>query len=231
MNKKLLSSLVLLALTAPTVALADDSPISGNVALTTDYIFRGVSQTGGEAAIQGGLDYARDSGFYTGVWASNVSSLGLANSSFEIDTYVGFSNEISDGISYDVGLLHYEYPGTYAAGANKPNTDEIYGGVSYMGVTAKYSYSLTDLFGTIDSKGSDYIELNGDYSLDNGIDLSAHYGRQNYGGAAANAANDYTDYSLGVSKSFFGLDVSLTHSDTNIAAQNSTTTLTVSRSL
>ena len=73
--KKIVSALVLAGITGvPALAMAEDSPhsLSGNVSMASDYLFRGISQTGGDAAIQGGLDYSHSSGFYLGTWGSNV---------------------------------------------------------------------------------------------------------------------------------------------------------------
>jgi len=77
-KSKLLNSLILAALAVPSLAMAADAPasphtVTANVGLTSDYIFRGISQTSGNPAIQGGIDYAHSSGFYAGVWGSNIS--------------------------------------------------------------------------------------------------------------------------------------------------------------
>src|SRR5512135_2291383 len=119
-------------------ALADGaapSPVSANVSLTTNYLYRGISQTGAKPAVQGGFDYAHPSGFYAGVWGSSISWLsdaGVAsNAALELDTYFGLRNSFATDFSYDVGYLRYNYPGKYAAGATKADTDEIYGLIGY----------------------------------------------------------------------------------------------------
>ena len=80
MKSKLLNSLILAALAVPGVAMAADAApaplFTANVALVTNYLYRGISQTGGKPAIQGGFDYAHSSGFYAGVWGSNISWIG-----------------------------------------------------------------------------------------------------------------------------------------------------------
>ena len=105
--KKLLRALVLTGLVAaPTLAMAAEKPVSphslsGNISLTSDYVFRGVSQTQNGPAIQGGIDYAHASGFYAGTWASNVDwvSLGFKNnSSMEIDLYGGYKGSLGCGL-------------------------------------------------------------------------------------------------------------------------------------
>ena len=82
--------------------------LSANVGLTSNYLWRGVSQTDDGAAISGGIDYAADSGFYVGTWASNVDF--GDDASYELDFYAGFSGELPDGFGYDVGYIYYAYP-------------------------------------------------------------------------------------------------------------------------
>ncbi|HIL91457.1 MAG TPA: hypothetical protein EYG50_01690, partial [Cycloclasticus sp.] len=81
--------------------------LSGNVALTTDYVWRGVSQTDGAPAIQGGFDADLGNGLYAGVWASNVDFGSDASS--EVDVYAGWAGQVA-GFDLDVGVLHYAYP-------------------------------------------------------------------------------------------------------------------------
>ncbi len=228
----LLNSMILAALAVPGLAMAEDSPFSGNVKLTTDYLFRGISQTGGGPALQGGFDYAHPSGFYIGAWGSNISWIsdlgGVSNISLELDTYLGYSGAFAEHFSYDVGYLRYNYPGTYSSpiptGAAKADTNEIYGSVGWKWVTLKYSYSLGDTFAVADAKGSSYLELNASYTLeDQGVTLGAHFGTQTY--KADNSltalgydkdAATYSDYNLSASKDFSGYEVGLTYSSTNV---------------
>ena len=83
--------------------------VSANVALTTDYRFRGVSLSGGDPALQGGFDVSHDSGFYVGTWASSIDG-GAAFGDLELDVYAGYSTQITDAVSFDIGLLYYIYP-------------------------------------------------------------------------------------------------------------------------
>lgn len=213
-KRNLLNSLILAALAVPGVAMAADAPsVTGNVSLTSNYLYRGITQTNDKAAIQGGFDYAHASGLYVGAWGSSISWLadgGYYNSSsLELDTYAGFKGGISDDVTYDVGFLRYNYPGEYLAPQITANTNEIYGVIGWKWVSAKYSRSLTNLFGTADSSGSSYAELNGSYTLEGpGIGLSAHYGKQTVAGAA-NSGFTYSDYNLKASKDFSGYTLGL----------------------
>ena len=85
--------------------------VSGNVAIVSDYRFRGVSLSGGDPAIQGGIDLTHESGFYVGTWASSIDDGGTdLLGDVELDLYAGWSGDVSDGVSVDVGLLYYMYP-------------------------------------------------------------------------------------------------------------------------
>lgn len=234
-KNKLLNILILTALSAPGLALAADapapSPFSSNVSLVTNYLYRGISQTGAKPAIQGGFDYAGASGLYIGAWGSSISWIsdeGLGtNAGLELDTYAGYKGT-AGAVSYDVGFLRYNYPGTYgamSATSAKPDTNEVYGAVTYSIVTAKLSYSLGDLFGVSNAKGSTYIDLSANYPIgDSGYTLGAHYGKQAYKGTSADvlkaggADPSYADYKLSVTKDLgTGYSASLAYSNTNAA--------------
>ncbi len=206
-------------------ALAADTPpytITSNVSLVSNYLYRGISQTGAKPAIQGGFDYGYASGVYAGIWGSNISWLsdaGVAtNASVELDTYLGFKSSLAGDFTYDVGFLRYNYPGTYGAGKTKGDTDEIYGAVGYKWVTVKYSYSMGKTFGVADAKGTNYLELNASHPLsDTGITVGAHLGKQTYKGVEAATAT-YTDYKLSATKDFSGYILGLAYSKTNAKA-------------
>jgi hypothetical protein len=86
--------------------------VTGSVGLVTDYRFRGVSQTDKEMAIQGGITATHASGIYVGTWASNLSGWGtFGGSNMELDLVGGFATEVSSGVTLDVGLTWYMYPG------------------------------------------------------------------------------------------------------------------------
>jgi len=239
-KNKLLNTLIMTALSAPGLALAADAPapasphtFTSNVSLISDYLYRGISQTGQKPALQGGFDYAHSSGFYAGAWGSSISWLsdaytasagtaGANNAGLELDTYLGFKNSFATDFSYDVGFLRYNYPGSYAPGATKGDTNEIYGALGYKWITAKYSYSLDKTFGVPDARGTDYIDLSASYPIpDTGITVGAHVGKQKYKGssaayiAAGGPQASYTDYKLSVSKDFSGYVLGLAYSSTN----------------
>lgn len=209
------------ALAQPAAATPEHA-LSGNLGLATEYRYRGIAQTDGKPTVQGGLDYTHASGLYAGTWWTNVSWLadgggGAVSSSVEADFYGGYRGSAGD-IGYDVGLLYYYYPGRYPSGFNSPDTVELYAAASWQMLTLKYSHSLTDLFGAVDSKGSGYLDLGASFDLGAGYALAAHVGRQfipagSSGGVRVRSRSDcsYTDWKLGVAKEFVGLDWGLAY--------------------
>jgi uncharacterized protein (TIGR02001 family) len=213
-------------------AAAPASPFTANVGLVSDYVWRGISQTSHAPAIQGGFDYAHSSGFYAGVWGSNVSWIvdtattlnGVGSAGLELDTYLGFKNSFAEDFSYDVGFIRYNYPGSYTPVANlaKADTDEIYGAIGYKWLSAKYSYGLGQFLTLPGAQGTNYIDLTATYPIaDSGFTVAAHVGKQTYKGttaaalAAAGNTPTYTDYKVGVTKDFSGYVLGLAYTSTN----------------
>ncbi len=243
MNKKLITLAVAGALASPMFAVAADAPASphsltGNVGFVTDYLYRGISQTSGKPALQGGFDYAHSSGLYAGIWGSNVNWIADGNpgqnisAGLEIDVYGGYKGAITDDFGFDVGLLTYNYPGrNKTAGGTilKQDTQEVYGALSWKWLTLKYSHSIGALFGWAKTgtaapnlgktKGSGYLELNAAYDLGDGWGITGHVGHQKVNGRTSAS---YSDYKIGVTKDVgfgvVGLAASSTNAKDNCAA-------------
>jgi uncharacterized protein (TIGR02001 family) len=237
MKSKYLNSLILAALAAPGVAMADAAPaaapapaVVANVGWVSNYVFRGITQTIGKPAIQGGFDYSHASGFYAGVWGSNVNWIigsmpQAGNASLETDTYLGIRNSFATDYSYDVGFIRYNYFGTYtpAPGFAKADTNEAYGSIGWKWISAKLSYATGGSFLTVPgAAGTTYIEANISYPVaDSGFTLGAHIGKQKYKGTPADALvaagfdPSYQDYKVNVTKDFSGYVVGLAFSNTN----------------
>ena len=193
------TSITLLTLTAA-ASFAQSAPAApsaftstGNVAFTSDYVFRGISQTGGHTALQGGFDVAHTSGLSAGVWASNISW--APSTSLEVDLYVNY------GFSY----LAYVYEGNSSL-----NTGEINASVSAYGFTAKLSHAVTDYFG-IAGSGTQYYELNYAYEVAavKGLSLALHYGVTD----GKNAASNDKDYAIGLSYPVAGFTGTVSYSN------------------
>ncbi|HEX8989067.1 MAG TPA: TorF family putative porin [Rhodocyclaceae bacterium] len=242
MQKKIISLAIAGAVLSP-LAFAEDappaSPLTFNVGVVSDYLFRGVSQTHGKPALQGGVDYAFSNGFYVGAWASNITWVKdfLGSGSTEVDVYGGYKGNFNPDWTYDVGYITYNYPGHGSAIQSpavlaNPNTQELYFSVGYKWLSAKYSYATSSHFigwygsnttATNDEKtrGSDYLELNANYDMGDGWTLIGHVGHQKVKNIAANTGwtgpnnADYTDWKVGVSKDVGFGTVTLAYSDTN----------------
>lgn len=195
--------------------------LSGNVALTSDYIWRGISQTDGAPAIQGGFDADLGNGLYAGVWASNVDF--GDDTSIETDLYGGWAGEFN-GVGVDVGYIHYHYS------TEGYQLDELYAGVSFGPASLTYYYDL----GLAEDELGNYTDLGLDLGEYNGVSFSAHAGFYDVDSKAG--GDDYWDYKLAASTSMFSVDweLALTGTDENVSdgdAADEAVVLTVSKSL
>lgn len=208
MKKTLLAVAAALAATAlPSLSYAEDSPLSFNVGLVTDYRYRGISQSRLKPALQGGIDYAAPGGFYVGAWGSTIKWIKDAggDADVEIDLYGGWKGEVAKDLTLDVGVLTYQYPSNKMSGITgaNANTTELYGALTYGPATLKYSHAVTNTFANPDSKNSFYLDLSAGFDVGSGVTVTPHVGYQKIKGPASDLAT-YTDYSLTVSKDFSG---------------------------
>jgi len=217
MNKTL-TSVAIAGLMAVTPAAFADVELSGNIALTTDYVYRGISQTDEGPAVQGGFDLEHSSGFYAGVWASNVDFVDDSQTSIEIDYYLGVGGEFSNKIGWDVGAIYYNYPSSDACDDIDCDFTELNGHLSYdfgpAAVTFGLNYS-SDFFAS--SGDSLYTTLDVDVPLPNGFALGLHYGDQSIDENDSFGTPDYNDWKIGLSKSWGGFDFALDYTDTDLS--------------
>lgn len=217
----IVTSALPLVATAADPAPTPEHSLTGNITLASEYIYRGIGQTNRKPALQGGFDYAHSSGLYAGIWGSNISwlsDLGGISSSLELDVYGGYKGSFAGDFSYDVGVLTYNYPGTYPSGFTKADTTEVYVGLGWKWLSAKYSYvTSSHIFGWVGpngekTRGSGYLELNASYDLGDGWGVNGHVGHQkikNFADAS------YTDWKLGVTKDVGFGSIGLAYVDTN----------------
>jgi len=209
-----LAALVLLA-----SASAAHAEITGTVTVVSDYDFRGMSLSSTDPALQGSVDYAHDSGFYAGVWGSNIDYGDFYDGSIEIDLYAGFAGEFAEDFGYDVGIVWYTYPdssenksrcrdeGLHCEISDYP---EIYGALSWKWLEVKQWYSN-------DNSGSDedsfYTEGNASFELPANLGLNLHLGY--YYGDYFDSPDpdfkdsDYMDYSIGLAYTLGHFDLEL----------------------
>jgi uncharacterized protein (TIGR02001 family) len=214
--KKLLTALLIVA----GVAQAE---ITTNLGATSDYRYRGISQTQNAPAIQGGIDYTNKNGFYAGNWNSSVSSLVYTNGAgIETDLYAGYKKEIK-GITLDVGSYNYFYP---RASVNKTNYDtrEVYVGAAKGPVSIKVSQSLGDYFAASNSRGSRYYQADVAYPIaGTKASILAHAGRTD---VANQTVLDSNDYNAGIGYNLAGFDLAAryyTNSNKTAAFQTANT--------
>jgi uncharacterized protein (TIGR02001 family) len=207
---KYLSAAVLLALSG-----AAQADVTSTITLTSDYDFRGISQTGEEPAVQLSIDYAHEAGFYAGIWGSNVgpfSDGGIDTASTEVDVYGGYKMSVGD-LGLDFGLTYYTW-----AGASDLNFGEIYAKATFSVLSAGLFYS-NDFGGkaTGDS-GDSAFYVYADVNVPVGpVNLLAHAGlsdgdgiNASYGGLSVSPDDDsYTDFAAGVSYSASGFTTSM----------------------
>jgi len=231
---KKIFTVIAIILTIPITAHAFET--SSNFTLTSDYKFRGISQTATSPAIQGGFDIAFENGIYMGIWGSNVDFelTGNADPSMELDYFAGYSSSVSENLSYDIGAVYYDYPTTsptnFSSGSYNKDRDldysEIYGSLGYKDLTLGYAYS-SDYW----QETGEFYYIYADYSLGLPAEffLDFHFGLNNFDNASddnnlsdsmeaflSDGEDRYTDYSVTVSKSFYGFDLTLSFIDTDL---------------
>lgn len=208
--KKTLSGLAL----AFAVTGAQAAEVSGTVGFTSDYRSRGISQTSGDAAIQGSLDAAFDNGVYIGAWGSNVDWGDDAN--LEIDYYIGYGADINDDLSYDVSFNYYTYPGYDAANSDYA---EIIAGLYYGDLAATFAFSND--YANLD-ESAQYVALDYSIAVNDDISVDLHVGHSfgDYWGKAD--IDDYQDASISVSGSVAGVDLSASYLINNIDSADET---------
>ncbi len=195
---------VALAVLAAPAAGQGSSGVSANAALTTDYVFRGYTQTGEDPAVQGGLDWEGPGGWSVGVWASNIDFGPGDDASVEVDIYGGYSWQVN-AVSYGAGVIYYAYPG---AGSDS-GYDFIEAYASLGADLDAFSLSAAlhftpDNFG---ESGEGWYATGGlARSLSDSLSVDANIG---FSQVTPDFGEDYLDWSLGLSYSFsqFGLDL------------------------
>ncbi|MEC5216018.1 uncharacterized protein (TIGR02001 family) [Actimicrobium sp. GrIS 1.19] len=200
--KRLILACAVAAAFVGTLAHAEDAKpdneLSFNAALSSDYRFRGISQSRKMPALSGGADYVNNpTGLYVGTWLSTIKWTKDAGGGgdVEVDIYAGKRGEIVPDVSYDFGILTYQYPSNDLH--PRAETTELYVQVGTGPMYAKYSQSVTNLFGFVDSKNSSYLDLGANIDIAEGTQLNLHVGHQK---VAHNTDFSYTDWKIGATK-------------------------------
>ncbi len=213
--RKHLISLALLAL-MPFAAQAqdeDDSGFNWNAAATSEYMFRGISQTDDHPAIQAGAGYSWSNGFYVGAWASNVDF--GEDTDAEVDTFVGWNGDLTDAVNLDVQLVRYNYVGEPDGVDYAYN--ELIGKLSFA---ENYSATLgytNDFLAT--ETDSIYVAVGGSWEVGNDINLTAGLGYTTVD-EDLSSEDGYIDYSIGVNRDFGPVNIGLGYIGTDNSAEN-----------
>ena len=182
-------SVIAASMLASTASMAE---VSTNVGFTSNYLWRGVTQSADLSAISGGLDYSHESGFYAGTWTSS-----LASGQYELDLYAGFSGEASD-VSYDVGLIQYMYP----VGDVKLDFTEAQATVGY-GPASLYIAQTIDAEDSAAAADSLYIALSAETAVSKDYTVGFTFGSYSGDDIKATFGDDYTHLALKLSKEDF----------------------------
>lgn len=188
-----------------------DFTFSANVGLYSDYIFRGITQSDKNPAIQGGFDVTHSSGLYLGNWSSSVSWASDGNgimqsNSIETNLYGGVKKTLAN-VDFDLGVLQYLYPGDDSPNSNEADATEAYIGASKefsKAVASAYVYFVVsdDAWGLSDTQGSQYYSLDLDIPVgETAITAGLHLGNQQFEGTG-NADLDYTDWKVNLDYAF-----------------------------
>lgn len=178
--------------------------LSTTLTLTSDYDFRGITQTAQDPAVQLGVDWEHDSGFYLGVWGSNVDFDGgegaESDSNLEVDLIAGFSGDITEALAYDLGVTHY----AYLPGRDRIDYTEFYAGLSLGMFSGKVWYA-PDYVNSGDSAW--YTEGNAEIPLpwEFGLNLHVGYSSGDFWDED-NGLDQFYDYSVGITRSFGNFD-------------------------
>ena len=244
---KLSLVLSLLLLGSPLVALAQDAgetadpaqqvgpasepadeaepALTWNLSVTSDYVFRGITQTDFKPAVQGGLDYAfGDSGFYVGVWGSNVDYGDSDGPDLEVDSYVGYNADVSDVVNLDFSVIRYSYLGER----------DIYGNVDYTEFLGKATYdkmltftvAYANNYSNLDYS-SLYFNLAGEWEIGKDVSLHAGLGHSDF----SDDNGSYNDWNVGLSRQFGPVNAALDYYDTNLSGGKTSDTLVLTLAL
>jgi uncharacterized protein (TIGR02001 family) len=191
-------------------AVEEESNVEWSLALTSDYVFRGVTQTNYDPALQAGLTYTfGDSGIYVGGWASNVDFADPIGPDIEFDSFIGWSHDINDEWNIDLSAVYYSYFGD-RDGYGSIDFVEVIGKAGWkemLTLTVAYAPDYSNL-----DYSSFYVNLGGSWDLGNDFALNAGIGHTDF----SDDNGSYMDWNLGVSKQLGPVNLALNYYDTDI---------------
>lgn len=196
--------------------------LTGTVAFTSDYLFRGVTQTDSGIAVQGSFDLHHQSGAYAGVWGSNVKFLEDETvepedrADVEIDVYVGYSKELTNGFSYGLKAARYMYPG--AAESLNYEVDEFEISVGYAippGIKFGLAYDYSPDFAGNSGQAHHYL-LTATQTYPNGVGFTVQVGQQAISDNERFGLDDYRYYGVSLSYVLADFNTAINYSNTDL---------------
>ncbi|MCG5530303.1 TorF family putative porin [Halorhodospira halochloris] len=177
--------------------------LSSNVAITSNYVFRGATESDEEPSVQGGFDFAHESGAYLGTWAASVA--GYGGGEVELDYFAGYGFDVTDTIWADVGIYYYGYPDA----DGDPDTIELYAGLgtAFGDIEGDFYIHFSDDY--FDENESVYLETNWTMPIAHGFYGMAHLGYLNLLDADDEVEDDAYDILIGAGYEYGSLDLSL----------------------
>lgn len=199
-------ALLVCGIVCTTSVLAAPTPdrFSGYIALTNNYVGRGLAQSVGEPSLLAELDYDSGNGWYAGLSAASINwidQLYPGNSvSMELDGWLGYRYSFADDWVFKGGMLRIQFPGRYVPQTPpvaRPDTTEAYASLGWRNLSARLNYTLTDSFGTPDSQGSWYLDLSATLPLSDTWSADFHLGHKQSRGRdpVTGIPHDRTSYS------------------------------------
>ena len=194
-----------------------NAEITGNIQVTSDYVFRGISLNDNGPAFQGGIDWSRDH-FYLGAWSSTVVE------GVELDVYAGWA-PTTGPVSWDLGVVTYNYPGAHDGPGARFDYYELKAAASmdvveHVNLGANVYYSPANYGGTGRAR---YWEVNGGYTLSDALNFTAAFGNQaiedaDGPGTAVTHSSNYNTWNVGATYTWRGFAFDLRYHDTDIKA-------------
>lgn len=199
--------------------------VTGSLHLLSRYYFRGIDQTWGQAALQGGIYWSHPNGWYAGASASNISQRSYPGGRYEIDLYGGYKGQIAPDWTYSAGAYAYIYPGANVVNSRCPSaaiaascsalakqkydTLELNGSISWKLLSYKLSYSASDYFGanqqtgyTHSTRGTLYHDINLNIPLANQWQWQIHAGHTSLRTQLGGINPSYSDWRIALAKSW-----------------------------
>jgi uncharacterized protein (TIGR02001 family) len=204
----------LLILLVPLVPRAE---LSSTWTLTSDYVFRGVTQTAEDPALQGSIDFEGESGGYVGLWGSNVDFDDCCDEDIELNWYAGYAPEFGEDFALDLGIIYYNYPGA----SDNLDYGEVYFGGSWRWISATWYY--TDNFFGI-GEAAWYLDAQAEFDLPWSLWLGLHAGYTDGDAldeefAEDTGLEDYADWSVTLGRSFGPFDIEVAYHDTDLSGE------------